>query len=239
LMIYGKEILLPQASLIFNRMIRIIIICEGETEKEFCTKILGPFFAAKGIYIQSPLIKKSMGGIVKWEELKKQILLHLKNDPSAFVTTFIDYYGLYSKYNFPGWIQAEACPDKNKRMDILEEAMLLQIEDTYQHRYIPYMQLHEFEGLLFNEINIFNEQIPNDELVGTDELESTFAAYSNPEMINNSKETSPSHRLKRIIRGYNKIVYGNILAEAIGLDKLRHKSPRFNAWISKMELLNN
>ncbi|MDA3816451.1 MAG: DUF4276 family protein [Prolixibacteraceae bacterium] len=74
-------------------MKRVIIICEGETEKEFCNTILTPYFAKKDIFIQSPLIKKSMGGIVKWSELKKQITLHLTNDSKAFVTTLIDYYG--------------------------------------------------------------------------------------------------------------------------------------------------
>jgi hypothetical protein len=82
-------------------MSRIIIICEGETEKEFCTKILSPYFSSMGIYIHSPLIKKTMGGIVKWSELKKQILLHLKTDRSAFVTMFIDYYGIYQKKKLP------------------------------------------------------------------------------------------------------------------------------------------
>jgi len=216
-------------------MIRVIIICEGETEKEFCAKILVPYFAAKNIYIQSPLIKKSMGGIVKWSELQRQILLHLKGDPTAIVTTFIDYYGLYSKYSFPNWEKAEAQQDKNLRMDTLEEGMLLNIEDAYRHRYIPYMQLHEFEGLLFNDITIFHHVIPEEELVGLNELESTFADYENPEMINNARETSPSHRLERIIRGYNKIVYGSILAEAIGLERMRAKSPRFNNWLHKIE----
>ncbi|MDA3911915.1 MAG: DUF4276 family protein [Bacteroidales bacterium] len=56
-------------------------------------------------------------------------------------------------------------------------------------------------------------------------------------MINNNRETSPSHRLERIILGYNKIIYGNILAEAIGLDKIRAKSPRFNEWVKKLEEL--
>ena len=216
-------------------MNRVIIICEGPTEREFCNKILSSFFATKNIYIQSPLIKKTMGGIVKWEELKKQVLLHLKSDTSVFVTTLIDYYGVYSKYEFPRWDEAEAEPDKNKSMNILEEGMSLDIEDSYRFRYIPYMQLHEFEGLLFNEINIFHEQIPENELVGLDELKSTFRNYDNPEMINNNKETSPSHRLMRIISGYDKVVYGNILAESIGLEKIRNKSPRFNEWLNKIE----
>ncbi len=216
-------------------MKRVIIICEGETEKEFCNTILTPYFAKREIFIQSPLIKKSMGGIVKWAELKKQIILHLRNDADAFVTTLIDYYGVYNKYNFPKWDIAENEPDKNKRMQILEQGMKESIDDSLRFRFIPYMQLHEFEGLLFNDIEIFHEQIPENELVGLDELTKTFEQYTNPEMINNNRETSPSHRLERIILGYNKIVYGNILAEAIGLKRIRDKSPRFNGWINNIE----
>lgn len=216
-------------------MKRIIIICEGETEKEFCTTILNPYLSFKDIFIQSPLIKKSMGGIVKWDELKKQIHLHLKYDSNVYVTTFIDYYGLYSKYNFPNWDIAEGEINKNTRMEILENGMSMDIDETVRHRYIPYLQLHEFEGLLFNSKNIFYEQIPENELLGTEELSNIFKEYDNPEMINNNKETSPSHRLDRIIYGYNKIVYGNILAEAIGLNNIREKSPRFNEWIRKIE----
>lgn len=218
-------------------MKRVIIICEGETEKEFCNTILTPHLAKKNIFVQSPLIKKSMGGIVKWPELRKQISLHLTNDSSAFVTTFIDYYGLYSKYNFPLWAEAQQQTNKNRRMEVLERGMLESIDDVVRLRFIPYLQLHEFEGLLFNEIDIFHEHIPKKELVGLDELTQTFRQFSNPEMINNNRETSPSHRLKRIILGYNKIVYGNLLAEAIGLEKIRAKSPRFNEWIKKIEEL--
>jgi len=122
-------------------------------------------------------------------------------------------------------------------MEILERGMSIEIGDDYKHRYIPYIQLHEFEGLLFNEIEIFHEQIPADELVGIEELEATFRHFDNPELINDTKETSPSHRLERIIQGYNKIVYGNILADAIGLEKIRSKSPRFNDWIGKIEAI--
>jgi hypothetical protein len=219
-------------------MARIIIICEGQTEKEFCTKVLNPHFSNNGIYLQSPLIKKTMGGIVKWSELRNQILLHLKTDPTAFVSTLIDYYGLYEKHGFPDWDNAEAEPNKSKRMDILENAIAGDIDDAFKHRFIPYIQLHEFEGLLFNDINVFYEQIPEDELVGKEELKQTFQDYDNPEMINNDKETSPSNRLRRIILGYNKIVYGNILAEAIGIEKLRQKSTRFNNWLTKFEQIS-
>ncbi|MEP7168261.1 MAG: DUF4276 family protein [Bacteroidota bacterium] len=235
-MTFGKETLSQQDNLIIS-MKRIIIVCEGDTEKEFCTKILSPYFASKDIYIQSPLIKKSMGGIVKWSELRKQILLHLKNDKTAFVTTLIDYYGLYKKYQFPGWDESLKLNDKNARMDFLEKSMAENIEDDFRNRYLPYIQLHEFEGLLFNDINIFYEQFEKSELVGIEELKRTFNDFDNPEMINDNKQTSPSHRLERIVKGYNKIVYGNYLAEAIGLEKIRNKSNRFNSWLEKIENL--
>lgn len=216
-------------------MKRIIIICEGETEREFCQKILAPYFTGLQIYLETPLIKKSGGGIVKWTELKKQIVGHLKSDFNAYVTTFIDYYGLNDKLAFPKWEEAEREPNKSERMDILEKGMFESIEEVNNSRFIPYVQLHEFEALLFTEIEVFYEQIPEDELVGIEELKETFDIFDNPELINNSKTTSPSHRLERIINGYNKVVYGNILAEAIGLEKIKNKNPRFKTWINKIE----
>ncbi|MBB3055327.1 DUF4276 family protein [Mucilaginibacter gotjawali] len=217
-------------------MKRVIIICEGETEREFCKHILAPYFAKKEIFIQSPLIKRSMGGIVKWNTLKKEIHTYLQED-DVLVTMLIDYYGLYNKYAFPSWEDGEKIVDKNTRMDFLEAAMKQDLRDAVQHRFLPYLQLHEFEGLLFNDIQIFYEQVPKNELVGKSELIKTFQDYDNPEMINNNKNTSPSHRLKRIIEGYNKILYGHYFAEAIGLDKIRNKSPRFNNWLNAIEKL--
>ena len=214
-------------------MKRVIIICEGETEREFCKNVLAPHLISHDIFLQAPLIKRSMGGIVRWPILKKEIETYLL-EPNVIVSTFIDYYGLYQKYSFPGWTESETIIDKNDRMDFLESAMKEDIADNVRHRYIPYLQLHEFEGLLFNDIQLFYDLVPKTELVGIAELKKTFDDYVNPEMINNNQETSPSHRLKRIIKGYNKPLYGHYFAEAIGIDQIRLKSPRFNQWIEKI-----
>ena len=58
-------------------MKRIIIICEGQTERDFCQKVLAPYLWQYGITIQTPLIKISGGGIVKWDYLRKQAETHL------------------------------------------------------------------------------------------------------------------------------------------------------------------
>lgn len=216
-------------------MKRLIIICEGETEQEFCKDVLYGYLQKKDIYIETPLIKKSLGGIVPWGDLKKQIDLHLQEN--VYVTMLIDYYGIQDFHQFPKWEESKSIVNKIERISFLENAMRDEFEDRVKHRFIPYIQLHEFEGLLFNNIETFKTNIPSKELTGLEELENTIDTNDNPELINEGKNTAPSKRLVRLISGYNKIVYGAILAESIGLERLRAKAVRFNGWIQKLESL--
>ena len=215
-------------------MKRIIIICEGHTEAEFCKDVLYPYFLTKDIFIFTPLIKKSGGGIVPWRYLKGQIEIHLAQDREAIVTTLIDYYGIHDRHEFPEWEAAHRIADKNLRMEHLEKAMNTSVNSPINN-FIPYIQLHEFEALLFNNIDIFEAQIANEEFIDKSELIATLNSNPNPELINDTPNNAPSYRLKRIIKGFNKIVYGAILADSIGLTGMRDKCPRFNAWISKLE----
>lgn len=216
-------------------MKRIIIICEGETEQEFCEKTLFNYFFSKDIHIFAPILKHSNGGVVHWNQLKKQIETTLRSEPQSYVTTLIDYYGMLEKHHFPGWCESLTIVDKNDRMIFLENQMKADVDVDLCHRFIPYIQLHEFEGLLFCNIDIFKQLIPSDELLGIHELMDVINNNPNPEMINNTLENSPSHRLSRIIKGYNKIVYGNILAETIGISTIRAKCPRFSNWLTCLE----
>lgn len=216
-------------------MKRVIVICEGPTETEFCKDVLSNHFIEREIYIQTPLIKKSGGGIVPWGILKGQVENHLLQDRAAIVTTLIDYYGIKDKHQFPEWELAQRITNKNERMDTLESAMKMSFDESLRYRFIPYIQLHEFEGLLFNNIKTFTNNIPEKELLDKSELERVIDQYPNPEMINDTPNNAPSYRLKRLISGYNKIVYGSILAEEIGIQRIRDKCPRFNNWIIELE----
>ena len=216
-------------------MNRIIIICEGQTEQEFCNTLLQPYFGANGITLQAPLIKKTMGGIANWNVLKREIETYLRREKDVLVTTLIDYYGIKDSHGFPLWAEKQAIADKNQRLDELEAAMLADVDENLRPHFVPYLQLHEFEGLLFSDKQAFYTTFNEYELAREDELEQTFADFDNPEMINDGVETSPSHRLERIISGYEKVVYGCCLAEAIGLNKMRQKSPRFDNWLKRLE----
>jgi hypothetical protein len=216
-------------------MIRIVIIGEGQTEQEFCKDVLVPHFADIHIAVQHPTIKKSAGGIVPWKDLKKQIELHLKQDQGCIVTTLIDFYGLKDSHRFPGWEEGKSIQSKPDRMRFLEGEMDFAIEDSLADRFLPYIQLHEFEGLLFSELEVFTNNFEAREITNLKELRDTIENYDNPEEINDGETTAPSKRLERLIVGYNKIVYGSLLAQEIGLEKIRSKCPRFDEWITKLE----
>ena len=216
-------------------MNRIIIICEGQTEQEFCKTLLQRYFSNQNITLQVPLIKKTMGGIANWNVLKREIETYLRREKDVLVTTLIDYYGIKDSHGFPLWAEKQAIADKSQRLNELETAMLADVDANLRPRFVPYMQLHEFEGLLFSDKQAFYTTFYNsNELADKAYLEQTFADFDNPEMINDGVETSPSHRLERIISGYEKVVYGCCLAEAIGLDKMRQKSPRFDNWLKRL-----
>ncbi len=146
----------------------------------------------------------------------------------------IDYYGIHPNHTFPKWENAHAIVDKEERMSFLEQAMFEDIDESIRHRFIPYIQLHEFEGLLFSDIDVILNNFGDHEFSDQPYLLQTSSDFDNPEMINNGQITAPSKRLDRILENYSKVVYGSLLAQEIGLVKIREKCPRFNAWTNKL-----
>jgi hypothetical protein len=54
---------------------------------------------------------------------------------------------------------------------------------------------------------------------------------------NDHPDTAPSKRLLREIPEYDKANSGVIVAEQIGLGKMRRRCPHFNDWLTKLERL--
>lgn len=214
-------------------MKRLIIVCEGPTEQEFCNSVLAPHLARFDIEVVAPVVKKSNGGIVPWPSLRPQIINHLREN-GAFVSMLVDYYGIKDHYRFPGWEESLGIANKQERIHFLITEMQRDIPEDMRYRFIPYIQLHEFEGLLFSDIRAFKEFFGENE-ANLNEIESAIEQFETPEDINNSPATAPSKRLIASIPGYNKILYGNILAELIGIEKIRSKCPLFNDWIDALE----
>lgn len=103
-------------------MKRILIICEGQTELEFCNKIIYRYLIKHDIFVSSTIIGKS-GGIVVWETLKNQIEKFLFNDTNIYVTTLIDFYGIHSNHKFPNWEKIEIINNKFEFVRLIEQGM--------------------------------------------------------------------------------------------------------------------
>lgn len=213
-------------------MKRLIIVCEGPTEQEFCKDVLFDYFIKRDICIEAPIIKHSGGGVVPWPMFLRQIIKHLY-EKEAYVSMLVDYYGIKDFHCFPKWEEANGIANHEKRIEFLEDAMLQEIPNSFRYRFIPYLQLHEFESLLFSDISAFEKTFMESELE-IEKLQETASRYSNPEEINNNPNTSPSKRLMDAVVGYNKVLYGNFLAMEIGLDKIMSSCPHFRKWIETL-----
>lgn len=212
-------------------MKRIYIVVEGQTEQEFVRSVLTPFFFNSGVSSVTPILirtsKTSRGGHVNAHHLLNTInglLFSMKGD--IVVSTFVDYFRIPS--NMPEY---EACMSFGAdplRADALEKALGREVNDV---RFLPYIQLHEFEALLFSDNKGFEEYLSPEQAGKTAAIISQF---TNPEDINSSPETAPSKRILSIEKGYDKVIQGNLIAIDVGIDSMLSKCPRFASWVSRL-----
>jgi len=214
-------------------MKRLIIIVEGDTEKEFVDTVLYPYFASKNIYDVSCFkIKHSRGGLSKYSHLKTDILNVIYHS-EVVVTSLIDFYALPK--DFPRYEESKNINDKIEKIRFLEKSIKEDIEELKKQKFdnfIPYIQLHEFEALVFSSLDGFN--IYESNKIDMLEINKVFYEYPNPEDINDNPNTAPSKRLMKYIKGYNKIIDGIMIVEEVGVDTILKKCSRFNEWINKI-----
>lgn len=218
-------------------MIRVHVICEGQTEEMFVNEVLAEELMAKGIYLRPSLVGKPghKGGNFKFERLLNDVENRLLGDTTSYCTAFYDFYGLPE--NFPGKIEAndlQSSADKAAHMNaVLVEKLTEKLGEEAMRRFIPNIQMYEFEALLFSNPETLAESI------GCERTKDKFQAirddFDTPESINNSLQTAPSKRIENLCTGYDKVTAGSIAAIDIGLDDIRSECPLFDAWLKKIE----
>ena len=151
-----------------------------------------------------------------------------------------DYYGM--PRDWPGRKDAGDKPH-GERASAIEEGMRTNLEEAMGKRgrhdaFIPYVQMHEFEALLFAKPEVLGGVLqgvsPDDAVRRLKRIADCFAT---PEEIDDSKATAPSKRILGIAPGYQKKHLGVIVASKIGLDAIRTACPNFNAWMRRLEVL--
>jgi hypothetical protein len=225
-------------------MPRLYLFAEGATELTFADTVLKPHLAHLGLYLHPPVLiaharKKGRvhrGGGRKYLPMKNDIRRFLAQESSrdVFFTTMIDLYAIPTE--FPGLTEAEKIRHlPTQRVTALEQAFANDIGDR---RFLPYIQLHEYEAYLFSDphwFGYFYEHHQNQIAA----LQKIADEHATPELIDDGPQSAPSKRIAAQFPDYEdaKSALGPQVAELIGLDVIRAKCPHFAAWLTKLESL--
>ena len=144
----------------------------------------------------------------------------------------VDLYALPA--DVPGHAAAMALAEPCAKAEILEAALANEIRDQ---RFIPYIQVHEFEALLLAGLEKFTERFERREKQIA-MLLAECNQFASPERINDGHQTHPKARIKKYFEDYGETVDGPLLAQAIGLHQIRHKCPHFDRWVTTLENLD-
>ena len=213
-------------------MKRLYIVVEGQTEQEFVNTLLQPYFAQHGVYVVVPVLintsKMGKGGFVNYQHLRNTVEGLLKCDAkkNAYVTTFVDFFRIPT--SLPAYEKAMSLENDLARVAALEKAIN---KDLGSSVFSAYIQLHEFEALLFSDNIGFSCYFSKDVADRTLQI---IDSYDNPEDINSGAATAPSKRILAIQPDYNKVLEGNVLALEIGIEKILERCPRFSRWINTL-----
>ena len=213
-------------------MKRLNIVVEGQTEQSFVNEVLTPYLRNKGVGLITPILirtsKTGRGGLVNYHHLYNTIkgLLSNPHDRNIVVSSFVDFFRIPN--NMPGYDEAMRSGDDLQRVENLQQALGDSIADR---RFISYIQLHEFEALLFSNNKGF-EYLWEDDM--SSKTKNIVDSVENPEDINSAPETAPSKRLLAINQKYDKVLEGNVIALEVGINVMLAKCPRFADWVSRL-----
>lgn len=213
-------------------VIRLGIVVEGETEEEFIKRVVATRLIEQDIQATPILVglkrhRSSRGGNVTVENVATQMsrLVH----SFEAVTSLVDFYGFVNK--------GEAtCQELEER---ITEAAHSKIDGPFDEQHVfAYVQQHEFESLLFADVTAFERILLDPPPSLPAELAAIRAQFASPEDINDHHDTAPSKRLLGAIPMYRKRIDGPVVAEAIGLERIRAECPRFDAWLNRLGALD-
>jgi len=195
-------------------MTRLGISVEGATEREFVSRLLRPHLARFGVTATGIDLR----GNVSLDKIRG--VLPALMGQFHHVSTLYDFYGFKRRGELS--------------IDQLELAIGELVQPDWRTRLLPYVQRYEFEALLF--------AVPQhavDWLQGSAAqllaMQDAVKRSGSPELVNDSVETSPSHRMQKLFAGYDKKLHGPEIVELAGLAAIRKECPRFDAWVAQLE----
>lgn len=225
------------------------IIAEGHSEEEFIRKVLTPYLATFEVFVSCQRVhtggskthpfKGGLGRVPKYHPVTRTLERWIEADRNrndVYYATMLDLYAFPKDSESPYTENIQSIQDKYARVEALENAM---VEKHGHSRFIPYVQLHEFETLLLVDLDRLKVMYP-DRKTYIDRLKKEIG-NTNVELINDSSQTAPSKRIISAVPDHEgqKSTVGPIVVEDIGIHLLKEKCKHFNEWITRLEGLNN
>ena len=121
---------------------RLAVSVEGDTEEEFVNIVLSPHLIRAGCAMQ--VIPIGLEGNVSVDKLVDEMVNLMRSFDA--VTSLVDFYGVKGK--------------GDRTVDELTELVGGRVRkrtSKREDRILPYIQMHEFEGLLFSDVDAFPE----------------------------------------------------------------------------------
>ena len=147
------------------RTVYLHVLCEGQTELRFASKVLAPYLVMKNIIVLPQLLitsrKKNMrGGLLSYRQAKRDLTIMIRSSHDGeqevhYFTSMFDLYALPD--DFPGFAEASTLKDYSQ-VAKLEDAF---VEDINNYKFIPYIQLHEFEAVVLCDVDGLKDSYPN------------------------------------------------------------------------------
>lgn len=218
------------------------MLCEGQTEREFCRSVVGPGLGVAGVSVAGTLVGRpgrKRGGIREWPVYRKELLRLAKERHSRVVGVLVDYYAMPESW--PGRAEA-ARKASGERGRHVEQAVADDLSAELGDRFVPCVQLHEFEALMFVAPDVSARSLENRAKRDGVRIERELAGVveecgGSVELIDDSPLTAPSKRIAAIVPRYDKVAWGVVVAGEAGLDRLRMGCPWLDRWLRRLEAL--
>ncbi len=176
--------------------------------------------------------------MISYQRTKNDLSIWIKQlsgnkNETHYFTTMFDLYALPN--DFPGYSDAKSKANCYETVQLLEEVFS---NDINFYRFISYIQLHEFEALVFCGLDYLLIEYP-DMISEVDSLKRILTRYdNNPERINDNPMTAPSKQVIKAFESkhhYDKPKMGEFVTSKEGIKELKEKCLHFKEWIEKLE----
>lgn len=216
----------------------VMVLVEGRTEQRFVQQVLGPYMAEHRIYLTPIILDKpgEKGGDVRFVRAKNDIAKHLKQRNDAYVTLLVDYYGIGRDWPGLDAVRQGASPSEiaSAICQATQRAIDADLADYRSDvRFVPHIAVHEYEALLFSEAAILASAIQ----VEQQRIDAIIQECGEPEAIDDSPQKAPSKRIEQLYSRFKKTSSGIVIAQTIGIDRMRDKCPVFDGWLTRLESL--